>query len=1019
MLGHHQSLAVLHENTLPTRSYYIPASTPLGDVVEARVLSDRAQLINGTWKFQLLAEERELPEGFFLPGSEISDLVDIQVPGTWQHQGFDAHQYTNVRYPIPVDPPHVPSANPCGIHLLDFEHTPNSDAPTTQLVFEGVDSCYYVWLNGHYVGYSQVTHATSEFEITPFLVDGVNHLVVLVYKWCDGTYLEDQDKFRTSGIIRDVYLLDRPEKVLFDYFVTTSVGLGGDARVSVRGQYRGGVVPTNLRLIDAHGDMVASGTFSPRSDGHGYTHACDLQVSDAQLWNPESPYLYTLLIETSDEVITDEVGIREVTIDGVVVAVNGRPIKLRGVNRHDSDPVTGPVVDVEHMRRDLALMKQHNINAVRTSHYPNDPRFYQLCDRHGFFVMSEADNESHGAQSRYLADSSWENIVERWNELIADNPEWTQATVDRMERSVRREKNRPSVISWSAGNEGGYGCTFEAAMAWVKGFDPTRISHYEGAFYRDGKRSYDYSSLDVHSRMYASLQEMRDYLAGGPDKPYVLCEYSHAMGNGPGDIEDYWELIRVEPALLGGFVWEWCDHAVLDGWTPEGHPRFLYGGDSGETVHDGNFCVDGLVGPDRVPHQGLLELKNVQRPVRMVGFDQALGVARLRNELDFTNLDDHLQVVWEVVRDGVVVAQGVAKLPKGIEPHTTVDVSCPVDVPDSGRCHLRLRYLLREADAFRAVGHDLGFDEAELEILDPRNQEVVALAASVAGRAPEVHEDPWHVVVSGESFRWTFSRDSGLPVGFQLEGHEVLTRPAEVNIWRAPTDNDRNIVAEWRRARYDRTHTRTYECEVDTDGAAAQISFSMSLASETVQPILRMETRWTVDATGRLRLRMDATRGEGFPYLPRLGLRFFLRSDLEQVTFVGMGPYENYVDKHRASWHGHFVTDVDALFVNYLNPQENGSRHDCDLLGIGNPDIGLSVWGGQPFSFNLSRYSQEELARASHDWELEAEEDLVLCLDHGMGGVGSNSCGPELLEKYRLDAVHHHVDFTLAPVRKG
>ncbi len=1012
--NHHENLAVLHVNTLPARSYYVPAAVPLTDVVNARDDSDRVQSLNGTWRMRFGTSIRGLDDAFIAadggPGFE-----PMVVPGAWQHNGYDVHQYTNVRYPIPLDPPFVPWDNPCAAYTLDFEHVGRVDLPRTYLLFDGVDSCFHVWLNGHYIGYSQVTHATSEFDVTDFLRNGSNHLAVLVLKWCDGTYLEDQDKFRTSGIIRDVYLLDRPEKVLFDYFTTTTIGTDA-AYVTVRGQFRGGAVPTTLTLLDATGCPIASGSLAEHLDRHGYTHVCQLEIATPRLWNAEDPYLYTLVIECPGEIITDRVGIREVTIEDVVVKVNGAPVKFRGVNRHDSDPITGPVVDLDHMRRDLAMMKQHNINAVRSSHYPNDPRFYQLCDQYGLFVMSEADNESHGTQTQFLADDSWDNVVEHWNEPIADNPEWTAATVDRVELCVRREKNRPSIISWSAGNECAYGCTFEAAMAWMKNFDPTRLSHYESSYYRDSKRRYDYSNIDIYSRMYPSLEEMQAYVDADPDKPLILVEYSHAMGNGPGDLEDYWQLINNEPRICGGFVWEWCDHAVLAGYTDDGRPRHLYGGDSGETVHDRNFCVDGLVAPDRTPHAGLLELWNVLRPARVVGYDQRTATLWLRNDLDFIELDSHVEVVWELVRDGVVINDGQLTLPEGIAPHAVVELHCAPKLPSTGRCHLRLRYRLRHPDIWREAGHDLGFDEIEVQTGDQRNQQAVALTAPVSGEAPVAKQDESHVVVSGDEFRYSFDVTTGLPDSLKVAERELLVRPVGMNIWRAPTDNDSHIELDWRRARYDQATARTYGCTVETWDDVVQLGFPMAMVAPTIQPILRMQTTWTIDAAGRIHLIMDVRRSAGFPELPRIGLRLFLPAGIDQVTYVGMGPHESYSDKHRASWHGRFTTDVEALATNYIRPQENGSHYDCTLLQIGDACTTLSVIGADPFCFNASRTTQEELATCRHDVDLRPRDETVLCIDHAQAGIGSNSCGPSLIERYRVDDDEYHLDFTFIPI---
>lgn len=1016
-----EDLDVLHENTLPARAYYVPDSPGHVRDAVAREASDRFQSLNGTWSMRYAPSVHDLSERFWESGAQREGFVDHQVPGTWQYQGLDAHQYTNVRYPIPLDPPHVPQENPAGAYVTTFEHAVNPEAPTTTLVFEGVDSCFYVWLNGTYVGYSQVSHATSEFDVTERLLEGRNELAVLVLKWCDGTYLEDQDKFRTSGIIRDVYLLDRPRDVLVDYVVTTTLSDDG-AHVQVRGAFRGQPVPVTLTLSDARGAVVARGRLAPGGDDE-HPYEAELVVEDPHLWNAEDPYLYDLVLASPQEQVCERVGIRTIRTDGPVLLLNEKPVTLRGVNRHDSDPVTGPVVDLAHMRRDLRLMKEHNVNAVRSSHYPNDPRFYQLCDEYGFYVMSEADNESHGTQTQYLADDSWDNVVEHWNERIANNPKWIEPTLDRVRLCLLRERNRPSIISWSAGNECAYGWTFETALLWMKQTDPTRVTHYESAFYRSRDRRYDYSSIDLYSRMYPSLAEIRDYLADGPDKPLILVEYCHAMGNGPGDLEDYWELILDEPRMCGGFVWEWCDHAVRAGTTDDGRPVHLYGGDHGELIHDGNFCVDGLVSPERVPHTGLTELWNVQRPARVTTADAQSGTVTIRNVLDFTDLRDYATVTAVLSVDGEVVASEPVDLTAPLPPHGVARVALPTAlkqaVPASGRCHLTLEYRLRADAPLLEPGHLLGFDEITVPTADPRP---AVLRQRADAPAPTgvlaVHEDEDTVTLTGEGFEYVIDRRTGMLRSATVGGSPLLTAPTGLNVWRAPTDNDRHVQVEWQRAHYDQTATRAYGCRVEENEAEVLVTCEVGLVAPTVQPVLRGEVSWRFTADGAVGVHLDLHREAEMPPLPRLGLRLFLPRDLDRVDYLGYGPQESYVDKHRGARYGHYESSVSDQVEHYVRPQENGSHWGTDTVTLTGDALALDVLSPAPFSFSALPYTQEELTMTAHDHELTECGSTVLCLDVAHAGIGSNSCGPALLERYRVTDVDLAADLTLVPRRR-
>lgn len=1014
---YYEDLSVLHDGTMPPRAYYIPASKRMDHLDEHREESDRIQFLNGEWKFKYFESIYDVKEPFFEPGYKtsgsdtaeggISGFDKISVPGVWQTAGYDSHQYTNIRYPFPFDPPYVPQDIPCGAYIYKFTYEKDVQAAKAYLNFEGVDSCFYLWINGTYAGYSQVSHATSEFDVTDVLKEGANTLAVLVLKWCDGSYLEDQDKFRMSGIFRDVYLLKRPENFIRDYHITTNV-YRHKAEIRLNISYIGRPVDVKAAVYDGENNIMASG------------HACEdcisLEIAEPKLWNAEEPYLYTLVLETDNEVITERVGIRTIQIKDKVVYLNGQKIKFHGVNRHDSDPVTGFTISAEQLMKDLAMMKRHNFNAIRSSHYPNAPYFYQLCDKYGFMVIDEADIEAHGPVMLYYKEDTDANRFHGWNERIADDPAWEESILDRVKQMIERDKNRPCIIMWSMGNESAYGCNFEKALQWTREFDPERLTHYESARYRKSDVTYDYTNLDLYSRMYPGFEEIEEYFAKDASKPFLLVEYSHCMGNGPGDFEDYFQLIHHNDMMCGGFVWEWCDHAVYAGEAENGKAKYFYGGDHGESVHDGNFCMDGLVYPDRVPHTGLLEYKNVHRPARVVSYDIKTKELRLHNYLDFTDLKDYIGICYELSCDGVCIEEGDVSA-FSVPPHGEAATELDIDVPESGRVYLKLIYYLLKERPLMEAGHELGFDELLLENSDGRNQTAVRWLEQKADiDVPAVVEETDDkVVIKGKSFVYTYSKKTGLFESIDYEGREYLNRPMELNIWRAPTDNDMYIKTEWKKAHYHEACARAYDTSVRKSEDGAVIESVMSVSAPTIQRILDIKAVWTVDTAGGIRAELRVVKDEEFPALPRFGVRLFLPKELEDVCYYGYGPMESYCDKHRAASHGIYRGKVSELHEDYIRPQENGSHFDCDHVEVRNESFGLAAASEYSFSFNTSVYTQEELENKAHNFELEESGHTVLCLDYALNGIGSNSCGPEVMEKYRFDNTDFCFRFKLIP----
>lgn len=1007
---YYENLSVLHENTMPARAYYIPASRRMDNLVEHREESDRMQLLNGTWKFQYFNSIYDIQDSFFEKNYDTENFDEIQVPSVWQMAGYDTHQYTNIRYPFPFDPPYVPQDIPCGAYVHTFEYSRDEKAPKSFLNFEGVDSCFYVWINGSYIGYSQVSHMTSEFDVTDVLQDGTNTVAVLVMKWCDGSYLEDQDKFRMSGIFRDVYILKRPKQAISDYHIKTRIE-DMLAKVEIEMKFYS---PLNVKISieDRNGAVVALGSIA--EEGKAV-----LEIASPELWNTENPYLYKLILETENEVIVDHIALRKLEIKDQVIYLNGQKIKFRGVNRHDSDPVTGFTINTEQITTDLTLMKQHNFNAIRSSHYPNAPFFYEMCDKYGFMVIDEADIEAHGPFMIYRKEDTDYNRFKRWNEKIADDPVWEEAIVDRVKLMVERDKNRFCIVMWSMGNESAYGCNFEKALEWTKTFDPDRITQYESARYRNYDETYDYSNLDVYSRMYPALSEIQEYLDKDGSKPFLLVEYCHSMGNGPGDFEDYFQMIQDNDKMCGGFVWEWCDHAIAHGTAENGKTIYAYGGDHGEEIHDGNFCMDGLVYPDRTVHTGLLEYKNVYRPARVISYDKESGELVLHNYLDFDNLKDYVKISYELTQDGLVISKGI--LPEfSVAPHGEGITNLKINVPENGKCYLKLIYHLKKELPLLDEDHILGFDEIEVSKEDTKCKLAEKwIPKTVVDSELQVNENDTQIHIKGREFAYTIDKRTALFTEMKFAGREYLNHPMELNIWRAPTDNDMYIKSEWKKAHYDKAYTRAYTTEVVQGKHGVKITSHASVVAETVQKILDVTITWKIEAAGKIDADIAVTKDDEFPDLPRFGVRMFLDKKLSAVRYFGMGPQESYCDKHQAASHGLYRADVGDLHEDYIRPQENGSHYDCEYVELNNSRYGIVASAEKAFSFNASYYTQEELEKKTHNYELIESDSVVFCVDYALNGIGSNSCGPVVLDQYRFDDVLFRFQFTLIPYVKG
>jgi len=1052
---HYQNPEITHQNREPSRAYYIPygTDTPPANLKDANITranSTRFQSLNGEWHFAYYENgPHTLPSNFFANDYDMSGSNSITVPSCWQTEGYDICHYTNINYPIPCDPPFVPAANPCGIYSRDIFVSENYASKELFLNFEGVNSCFYVWVNGEYIGMSKGSRLPAEFNITKHAKPGNNRVTVLVLKYCDATYIEDQDCYRFSGIFRDVFLLAREKSHVRDVFVRQEFPDSDYATVVLRAEVSGtpGLETTVTFLSDSIDEGHA--TISLDEEGHGVV---DFTLHNPILWNAEQPYLYNIVVEASGETLVFSTGIRQITVrkDGAML-INGQAVKLKGVNRHDFHPLHGQTVPLAWMIDDLKIMKQHNVNCIRTAHYPNEPRFLQLCSAMGFYVCDETDIECHG-------------MVPDWNALSL-SPDWEVAFVDRMERLVERDKNQASVIMWSLGNESGHGPNHIKMAEWAGARDTSRLVHYCEAFPHQTQEKDCYGML---SRMYTSLDDYKAY-AEDPTKtrPYFLCEYSHAMGNGPGDLWDYWQIINKSPKMIGGCIWEFWDHGLqAKRYTDKkgnvytvparGYKKALerkglteeqiaemdvvqfaaYGGDFGDMPNDGNFCLDGLVTSNREPHTGFKEAKAVYANVCATAKCLDNGVIEICNGYDFRNLD-HLYMEWELTDGKKALASG-RKMNLSAPPHGSEVVKLFFTVPKKDAntpfCALNIRFRYKESCDVFMHGDEAAF--TQLIIYDGHMRMDDASSSTritcyTMPRKLDVCEEGNLLHIKGQDFYHIFDMISGAFTQISRGGINYITQPLTFDVWRAPTDNDRGVQWPWRNAGFDRASTHVYEAShqlFNFDyGTQCTIRMRYAIGGYTNAPILRGEAKWKINDIGAIVLAtsVDVTEnksmhGDAQLMLPRFGLRFTMPKGTEHVRYTGYGPHENYVDMRRSAWKGEFKTTVSDMFVNYEFPQENGARYGVtnalftDERGFG---LHISSLGenGDTFSFNASHYTSEDLDKAKHAYELVKRDETIVNIDYKNNGIGSNSCGPMLPEQYRFDELQFSFAVSIMP----
>lgn len=1040
-----QSPTVLHQQRLHDRAYFIPFASASEALTYERGASAYFQQLSGTWKFCYAASPEQAPAACWMPQYDDSDWDEIPVPSNWQMHGYGKPEYTNILYPFPVEPPFVPHDNPTGTYRRTFWIEPSWMEQRVVLRFEGVDSAFRVWVNGHYIGYSQGSRIPAEFDIRPALQQGMNQITVQVYQWCDGSYLEDQDMWWLSGIFRDVYLLAFPAEHMWDFTVRTHLLDNGErAQLDVDVELciseeaaqshtfawtllnaaRQPISPTNTILVSDQ--CQQSAPFIRVST----------TVEAPTLWSAETPYLYHLVLELRDknqeviQVISQRIGFREVKLTGTNLLVNGKAIMFKGVNRHEFHPDHGRAVPYATMVEDVRLMKQFNLNAVRTSHYPNDPRFYALCDEAGLYVIDEADLETHGFQ----AAGCWS--------LLSEDETWKQAYVERMQRMVIRDKNAPSVIMWSLGNESGCGPNHAAMAEWVQQYDPTRPVHYEG----------DWSNmlgLGIRSTMYPTLEAIEKVAQSDDDRPYILCEFAHAMGNGPGALKDYVEMFYRYPKLQGAFVWDWVDQGI---WRvrEDGRQEMAYGGDFGELIHDGNFCLNGLIDGDRKPWPALHEYKKAIEPVKVYASSEP-GEYIIENRYDFLPLSC-LRGHYSIIADGELIAEGTFEVPE-VPPReraawqwdarTAIRAAFGHTISEPAFQHMWLRFSFRSSRVtygtipWLPVGHEVAWAQFELEpsqVLQLQHTDCIqetaasstissskssltsgfgihtARAGMMSLKPISIHDRGDSLILTGSSFTMEINRSDGSLLSWHFHNTDLLTGSPHLQLWRAVIDNDRYLVTDWRNARLHQLKKRMKQVTIDSSRASEgmiTVTTCFRLGAPASMWGLACEQIMTIQGNGIIQLQIDA-RPDGYhpEVLPRFGYELGIPADLNSCSWYGRGPGESYVDSKQAAAIGWYEAKVDDLMVAYEKPQENGNRTDTRWVSFVNAQgTGLfftSMSEGDTFDFSAHRYSVMDLENAAHHADLVPRSDIVLHLDKAQNGLGSNSCGPRALPEHEL-----------------
>lgn len=992
-------------NRMPARAHFLTFPTREKALLNNNKYTHAFKNLNGVWKFMFLDAPEYSPEGFFASEYDTSTMDDITVPGNWQLQGYGKMHYSDLWYNFPINPPFVPTENPTGIYKRTFFIEESFRGKQIILRFCGVDSAYHLWVNGQEAGYSKAARNESEFDITDMVKVGQeNDVTVRVYQWSDGTYLEDQDMWWESGIFRDVELLGVPKDGIRDFKVTADLDetyTNGLLRVEAALRTEENVQVT-FELMDAQGNTVLTET----AGNHGEKVCMEAVVENAEHWSAEIPYLYKLLMTVEKdgqviEVIPQNVGFRNIRMNGDTFLVNGVAIIFKGMNRHDYNPRNGRVVAKEEIEKDIILMKQFNVNAIRTCHYPDSYYLYDLCDEYGMYLIDETDLECHGFE--LTGDYKW----------ITDDPTWETAYVSRMTRMIERDKNHPSIIMWSLGNESAFGCNFRRMTEVAHEMDSSRLVHYEGDF--------DVESADVYSTMYTWLENpdkpflMKDIIEKS-QKPHILCEYCHAMGNGPGNLKEYQDLFYAHDKLQGGFIWEWFDHGI-ESYTEDGEKYYRYGGDFGDDPSNKDFCIDGMLMPDRTPSPGLYEYKKVVEPVTTSAVNLEQGIIHLISRYDFADLDQ-FRLVYSIMEDDVMIQGGSMELPS-IPARSEKEVKIPYDFASvkakpGAEYYLNLSYQLKEHTAYAPAGHELATAQFKLPVYKEGIEVVPEGMLRVTKEHTVLHAE-------GANFHVDFDLVRGNITSIVRDGMEVMSKGPRLTLWRAPISNDMEIIDQMKKV-----HFLHLEHEVVTEVQYQEennfLRVQVDTINSTTNSAWHFKTRYSyvVCPTGDVLIQVEGTpsgRTDLAPDMfPRIGVTMHLDQSMDQVRYFGMGPGENYADSREAAMMGVYENTVDGLFTNYVVPQANGNHMDCKWVSLTNDrGMGLVASTEDSFNFSASRFEEKDLDDAKHTCDLKKRDYVVFNIDYKQNALGTYACGEWQLDRYRAKFEPFKLSFRITP----